>query len=394
MDAAGFIKGRVRVRISGRQPERFINLALRNNIYLYNIEKRGGEIYFTVSPRGFLLLRPIAAKTGIRAAIISKSGLFTYTKKLKKRKTLILLSSALFVFMLFISSLVLDIDITGNEILQNDEIIAKLSEIGLKKFTFRSKIDTDDIRLKLMKEFPSLAWAGVYENGTRITVDIRERVSPPAMVDKSIPCDLVAKKEGRIISVTAENGEKAVKVGDAVVKGQVLISGTIPVKNSEEKRYVHSMGSVIAETVLSRKADVRLYEYEKLYTGKEKSFLIIKVKGKTVFGERIPPWFNFDREEKRRVISFLEFNTVTLREYTLKKVKVGEEKALSDAKKELEQELRASAGGEVREIVHHVEYADEETRLLESVAYIKEEIAEEKEIEVWKESSAEEIREE
>ena len=65
MDITGFLKGRVRVKIHGRQPERFLNLALRSNIFLSDIEKKNEDIYFTVSPKGFLMLRHIARKTGI-----------------------------------------------------------------------------------------------------------------------------------------------------------------------------------------------------------------------------------------------------------------------------------------------------------------------------------------
>jgi len=391
MDITGFLKGRVRVKIHGRQPERFLNLALRSNIFLSDIEKKNEDIYFTVSPKGFLMLRHIARKTGIRAKIIKKSGFFIWIRKLKQRKIPAVLFAVLFIVILFLSSMVLKIEITGNEILQNDEIIAKLHKIGLKKFTFRSNIDTEDIKLKLIDEFPVISWAGVYENGTRITVEIKERVLPPSIVDKNLPCDLVAKKDGRIISVVAENGEKAVSVGDSVKKGQVLLSGAVPVKNSEEKRYVHSMGSIIAETVSLKAVDVKLYEYIREYTGKSFSYNIIKVNGKTVFGEKHCGHINCDRGEKRRVLGIFEFNTVTCREYTLKKTPLDEKTAVEKACSDIEAEFRAETEGEIISIVHRNAPVDGETVRLESAAYIREEIAEEKEIEEWmKESSAEE----
>ena len=46
-----------------------------------------------------------------------------------------------------------------------------------------------------------------------------------------------AKKGGIIERLTVENGEKAVALGQMVSEGQVLIKGTLPIKNKEEKRF-------------------------------------------------------------------------------------------------------------------------------------------------------------
>ena len=63
-------------------------------------------------------------------------------------------------------------------------------------------------------------------------------------------------------------------------------------------------------------------------------------------------------------------------------------KTIEKAKKEIEAEFRAETRGEIRRVIHNVSYSDEETRLLESVAYIKEDIAEEKEIEICRNESS------
>ena len=48
------------------------------------------------------------------------------------------------------------------------EILEKLNDIGLKKGTFRSKIDNREIEVKLINEIEEISWVGIREEGTRL----------------------------------------------------------------------------------------------------------------------------------------------------------------------------------------------------------------------------------
>ena len=57
---------------------------------------------------------------------------------------------------------------------------------------------------------------------------MREAPEKPEIVDKNKPADVVAVRDGVVLEVGARAGKEMVKEGDAVLKGEVLISGLVP----------------------------------------------------------------------------------------------------------------------------------------------------------------------
>lgn len=382
-DILNYFKGYVTVSIKGRQPERFINLVTRENIYLWDVKRKDGEIVFKVSKKGFRLLRAPAYKTGIKVKILKKKGFFLVVRKIKRKKLLTACLLTAFVLLNLLSSFVLKIEVVGNEQIPTEKIIDKLAEIDLKKFSLRSNIDVERISLELRNGFDLIAWVGVYEKGTGVTVEIKERVKAPEILPMNVPCDIIAKKGGIIEKLTVENGERAVILGQQVAEGQVLISGTVPIKNSEEKRYIHSMGSVIAATEYVKEQEFKLYKYEKKYTGEKKKTLTLSAFGKNIYKGAPSPYFNSDEELKRRVIGFFEINTLIYNEYTLRRTPLSKKQAEEEIKKEITAEFKKELSADIiKETEFEITYKDSETGIVKATARCLEEIAKEKEIEI------------
>ena len=217
-----YFKGFVRVKISTRQPERFLNMAVINNIYLWNIERPSDkEIIFSVSLKGFKKLRKAVYSVRGRVKILKKHGFFLLLRKLKSKKVILFGFIPIIIALSIFSSMILHIEVIGNNLVKTSEVLEKLREINLQKFSFRSNIDNDKIYLKLTRELNEVSWVGVYEKGTHLTIEIKERRTPPEIIPKTTPCNIVAKKDGVIRKLTVENGEALVKEGDIVKKGQV-----------------------------------------------------------------------------------------------------------------------------------------------------------------------------
>ena len=102
-----------------------------------------------------------------------------------------------------------------------------------------------------------LSGAGGEIKGTKLLISVREGIQPPAMIPMEQPCDVIASKDGIVISVMAKNGLALVKEGDTVKKGQVLISGVLESIHPEfGSKYVHAMGEVMASTWYEVKEEV------------------------------------------------------------------------------------------------------------------------------------------
>lgn len=374
-----FYRGFVTVKVKSPQIERFLNMARRENIYIWNLKKlSANEITFSVSVKGFKNLRKTVYKTSSKVKIINKTGAFKYLGRLNKRKFLVYSFLISFILLMGLNSLILDIEIIGANSSDNKKILEKLSEINLKKFSLRSNIDIDRISLKLINDFDNISWVGVYEKGSKLQIEIKERKLPPKIIPKDVPCHIIAKKDGIISAMNVENGEATVKIGDVVTKGQVLVSGILPTKH-DEMRYVHALADITAKTWKEVFSDCKLYRYDKIYTGKKKNKLFLKLFGKEFdlsFGKVIP-YYNSDIDTKRNIFGFIELKKDTYTEYTLKKVPISKEESLKKEKDLLYKELLKEFKKEQIQSVEFSEFTiDKETYTLRMIANITEKIGE------------------
>lgn len=372
-----YFTGYVTVKVKTSQPERFLNIIVLSNIYLWDLKRISeNEMTFNISPKGFKKLRKIVYEVRSKVKILDKKGFFLLRRKIKSKKIIFLGVIPVIFIIMFLSSLILDIEITGNETTDTNIILEKLSEINLQKFKFRSNIDSDKVSVKLINELDNIAWVGVREEGTRLLIEIKERNMPPEMVPKNIPCHIVAKKDGIIKKMNVKNGEPVASLNQVVVKDQVLISGIINTK-FDGLRYVHSMGDIIANTWWESFLDVKLYEYKKNYTGNHDKKIFLKIFDKNFdmsFG-KVVPFYNYEETGNRNVFGFIEINVKTYDEYILEKTPLGEEDAINMGKEALLNELyKNHSKKEVKSIEFQSTFVDEETRKLRIIANIEEDI--------------------
>ena len=84
-----YIRGYLRIRVSGFSPERFMNLCSNKGILLSNIVREGDVYYMNINLKGFWALRPIVRKTGTRVVVLQRYGLPFFLPKLLKRKVFV-----------------------------------------------------------------------------------------------------------------------------------------------------------------------------------------------------------------------------------------------------------------------------------------------------------------
>ena len=70
-----------------------------------------------------------------------------------------------------------------------------------------------------------MQWVGVNTAGCVASITVRERDEVTDIHDKSIPCRIVARKDGIIQEITVLSGTPLCKVGQGVKAGDVLVSG-------------------------------------------------------------------------------------------------------------------------------------------------------------------------
>lgn len=332
-----YIIGYVIISVEGYFLEKFINICTHRQIRLWNVKwQKNSKLLMKISIKDFRMLRPIAYRTKCRVHIIRKKGVPFIINRYKNRKAFVVGAGVCVIIFFIISSFIWDISVSGNSSISTEVIMEKLNENGIKLGALKYSINPDDAVDNMMLEIDELARISIELRGTKVNVIVNERVKPPELVKKDVPCNLVAAKDGVIYSIIAKEGLEMVKVGDTVTKGQILITGTVENKNKEAMPLlVHSMGVVKARTWYQASAKVEDVIVEAKRTGLKKdmySFVLFTKKFK-LFHSKIP-YNNSEHIEIKRKMSIgqnlaLPFEMIIDRyyEYTLEQNQIDIETA-------------------------------------------------------------------
>ncbi len=275
-----YLFGYIKFRAEGGFADRFINLCTGAGIPLWNVQNIGGKITACTTIEGYLSIRPIAKKSGMRVRTVAKRGIIFILKRNKLRTGLLAGVVASIAVIALLSQFVWSVSVVGNTSLDEDFLLEKFAEYGVCVGSKISKIDTEKATLSVMTEVEKLSWASVNIKGSVLVVEVRERTDIPEIYDAATPTNLVASDDGVILSLDILNGVEEVKVGSAVVKGDLLISGFMAQRDGSEF-LVHADGYVKA--LVKKRAEFSASDFEFCTMKNEKSRFKI-----FFFGAEIP----------------------------------------------------------------------------------------------------------
>ncbi|MGN1316213.1 MAG: sporulation protein YqfD [Acutalibacteraceae bacterium] len=246
------LKGYVEFCAVGGFPERFINLCKIHGISLWNVKNDGVKVYACTTEADFKLLSLPAENSGMTLEIIKTKGLKNFLKRHKWRCGAALGITMTFVFWIFMSGFVWEVEILETKGVNVEAFTESLADLGVKVGARKSKIDIIDVQNQLMNEYKELLWVSVNIFGGKVQVEMSEFVEQQEIADTKTPMNLVASKKGRVVLVKGYNGVNAVKEGDNVTEGSLLISG-VGLNADGSEYFVHANGEVFAETENSQK---------------------------------------------------------------------------------------------------------------------------------------------
>lgn len=261
-----YIIGFVTFRSGGGFCERFINLCEDENIPLWNIENKKGEITASTSVVGYKKIRKISKSSGMKTRIYKKSGLRFWISQNKMRSGLAVGAIAFMLILITLSQFAWRIEVVGNSEIEDEAILSAFEEYGVKTGAKISNLDLSQITEQAVKKLPDISWASVNKKGSMLCIEVREKRKIPLLYDDSVPTNVVASEDGLILSSDVLQGTEEIKVGSAVRRGDLLISGIVVHRDGSEE-LLHADGYVRAETkdnfTFSRK-DLTVYPLIKM----------------------------------------------------------------------------------------------------------------------------------
>ena len=327
--------------------ERFLNLTARAGISFWNIRREGDGFEARVAVSQYRSMIGPGRKAGIRFRTVERRGFPFFLRRCLKRKGLFAGAALFLAIQLLMPLYVWNVTVSGCETISPDQVRAACVELGLSPGALKSRVDYTFLQHELMLRFPEISWVSLNTRGCFVTVELKEKVEQPEMVDGEKYCNIVASRAGQVVSIDTYEGTAQVAAGDAVGQGQLLISGVME-DVFGGARLKHAAGRVMAETKRSISVEVPMRETVTSPTGKT-----VVRRSMNLFGLEIPlsltgiPQGDYKRETE---VASLEVGEVTLpvsiltetwTEEETAEVTLTEEQARKKAEKEMEEKLEA-----------------------------------------------------
>ena len=275
-----FLCGYVKIDMSGFSVERLINQAVAAGIIFWDVQRAQAAISVKVSRRDYGRLLQIAERTGTRLKVVQHVGLPTIFSRFRKRVALLLGCIIFVTGLVLLTSFIWEIEISGTDRLNEDELLEFLAENGFDIGTFRHGIAYRDVESLLMAQFPDIAWVSLVINGTAAHISLVETIPRPEIIDLSTPADIVAAKDGIIVEMATSLGTPMFVPGDVVRAGEVLVSGRLTIGVEGEAisyEYVRARSEIWARMHYSINFDIPLVFYEKSFTGRAQAVYSIMI---------------------------------------------------------------------------------------------------------------------
>lgn len=242
-----YFRGYVLFSVSGRYPERFINITARNGVRLWNVKRQNEGFTACMYRADYRRIRPLARGAGVVLRIKGKRGIPDLMFRYRDRVGAAVGVCAFLLTVFVMSQFIWCIDITGLDTISRSEMISLMREEGLYVGAFKPSLDYNGIARAMMLDKHEIGWMAVNVTGSYASVEIKEESPAPDVADVTTPCNIKASSDGLILRIEAAEGEAAVTEGSGVIEGQLLVSG---VRGSEETGYrlVHADARVIAQT--------------------------------------------------------------------------------------------------------------------------------------------------
>ena len=259
------------IRITGKDVKRFIRNLYSQGIEFFYLEYGTKTVLIRVGEKDFQKIKEI--KTIYEVEVVRIYGPVRIKSFFVRYRLFFGCLCLGLGLIYFLSHVIFQVDVVHNKEEIRNLILEELKTQGIEKYHFvksfsvQEKIVQDMIR----KYRDKIEWMEIERVGVSYIVKVEERKIKDYQVDE-ISRDLVAKKEGRIISVEAKSGNVLVTPGTYVKKGDVLVSGEIKNKDTVMAK-VHAEGKVFAEVWYEVTVELPYHYSEEVKTGNKKKTL-------------------------------------------------------------------------------------------------------------------------
>lgn len=221
------LRGYVVFAVTGSCPERFINTCIYNGVNVWGVRSKEGVVYCSALAANYKTIKSLSRHRSVTVRLKRKRGLPFILNRNKKRVGLLIGAACFMAILKVLSLFVWNIDITGGETISTFQARETMRDVGIYEGMYGKVDSVKNIQTWAMIEFGNVSWLTVNLDGSYGEVNITESVAKGEIANNTKPSNIKADCDAQIIRVDVYSGAPAVVSGDAVVKGNLLISGVV-----------------------------------------------------------------------------------------------------------------------------------------------------------------------
>lgn len=283
------------IRVEGLSLEKFLNLASDAGIKVYDAKRESYTVLFAgVSARGYRKLIKIVPDR-YNLTIGKGKGVPFRAKWLLSRKALLIGIAVIALGIIAASQFVWDVRVTGITAYEGAKIKAELAQFGIVPGAYKGSIDLKSITTKMLVAHDEIAWMDIKADGVVVIAKIVPADMPPEVYDENTPCDIIAKKDAYIESVTELAGRAVVKPGDTVRAGDKLISGLVWDEGRPRMLFA-AKGRIIGSVWYTGEAESSIFEDVREKTGNTQTERVVYVGADSASIDGPCKFANYDTE--------------------------------------------------------------------------------------------------
>lgn len=221
------VYSKCKVRITCADPEGFITRMSETEIEVMEIQYvQPLQLELWISFRDYQRLKMLCNHIGADIKLLRVAGLKRFIEKLRNRAVLLLTIMTLCILTVFLPTRVLFVTVDGNSTVHETRILEAAQLCGISFGASRSSVRSEKVKNALLQHVPQLKWVGVNTYGCCAVISVKERQENLRLTDpNNAVCGIYAVRDGIVQSITVTKGTQLCSPGQAVKKGQLLVSG-------------------------------------------------------------------------------------------------------------------------------------------------------------------------
>lgn len=275
------LKSKIKLKITGKNPNRFIIRLNNNKINILKSKQINKEqIEIIIYEKDYELVEKI--KTIYNIDKLEEYGLIKIKKEINKNKYIIISMILGYILLIFLCNIIYEIEIIHNDEETRNFIRQELKNYGIKEKTIKKNYkQIDEIKKEIInKNRDKIEWLEIERVGTKYIVRIETRIikEPKKNIENR---NIIAKKDATIKKIEAEQGQIIKEINNYVKKGDIIISGNIYVDDTI-KNTVPAQGKVYGETWYEINISYPFIYNEIKQTNNKKKIIALKLLNKTI----------------------------------------------------------------------------------------------------------------